>query len=232
MDYIDYREKLGIGFNDEEKGEFFIIRFMDYISHCTTIPFSRENEIEFCYKLCISVKAESLYDEQTIQRLAQYFRKKKTNFLDFLACSVILANIYRSFSGDTILQDVVEQILKDSHIRYDLLKEGNDAFIFPKGAKELDRALVSEPLEWLKCYPKSHEVFIKTLKLYASVSPNTASDVADGFRKSLETFFKEFFHTSKSLENCKSEYGVFLQKHGVPSEVSNNFENLLQQYYK
>lgn len=32
------------------------------------------------------------------------------------------------------------------------------------------------------------------------------------------------------MENCKAEYGKYLKDNGVPSEVSNNLETLLQAY--
>lgn len=68
------------------------------------------------------------------------------------------------------------------------------------------------------------------MREYAESNSQNASDVADLFRKALETFFKEFFHTDKSLENCKSEYGSYLKQKGVPKELAGNFETMLQSY--
>lgn len=70
----------------------------------------------------------------------------------------------------------------------------------------------------------------KALRAYAEVTANSASNVADLFRKALESFFKEFFRNEKSLENNKTEYGRYLKEQGVPSELSNNLESLLQGY--
>ena len=102
--------------------------------------------------------------------------------------------------------------------------------IFPKGAKELDDALVSNVLTWLEDYPLSHKAFVKALKEYSKEDEEKVSDVADLFRKALETFFQEFFKSSKSLENIKSEYGSYMKNKGVPTELRNNFETLLQSY--
>lgn len=33
-----------------------------------------------------------------------------------------------------------------------------------------------------------------------------------------------------SLEKCKAIYGTYLKDHGVPKEISNNFESLLASY--
>lgn len=94
----------------------------------------------------------------------------------------------------------------------------------------MDDALVSQPLDWLSSYPKAHEAFIKALKDYAEAVTDTASEVADKFRKALEAFFQEFFGGNKSLENYKNTYGTYLKSQGVPKEVSGNFETVLQAY--
>ena len=43
-------------------------------------------------------------------------------------------------------------MLKDSHIAVDLVVKNGEYFVFPKGAVELDSALVSQPLTWLNQY--------------------------------------------------------------------------------
>ena len=48
--------------------------------------------------------------------------------------------------------------------------------------------------------------------------------------KHLKASFKCFFGSEKSLENYKSEYGAYLKQQGVPAEISNNFESILQAY--
>ena len=66
--------------------------------------------------------------------------------------------------------------------------------MFPKGAKELDDALVSQPLEWLNEYPQAKKEWVEALRAYSDATDESASDVADKFRKALERFFQEFFH--------------------------------------
>lgn len=94
----------------------------------------------------------------------------------------------------------------------------------------MDIALVSQPLSWLSAYPVSHAAFVKALKQYSKVTTETASDVADLFRKALETFFQEFFASEKTLENCKGLYGGYLKDQNIPAEISANLETLLQAY--
>ena len=71
---------------------------------------------------------------------------------------------------------------------------------------------------------------MKALKEYSEATPANVSDIADKFRKALETFFQEFFACDKSLENCKNLYGGYLKSQNVPAEIAANFEPLLQAY--
>ena len=114
------------------------------------------------------------------------------------------------------------------------MNDEDGIFIFPKGAKELDDALVSEPLEWLNAYPKSRTAFTKALKAYSEATPDNASSVADKFRKTLETFFQEFFGGGRSLERYVSDhtYEQYLDKCGVPSDMRDEFKNTVNAYAK
>lgn len=241
MDYIDYREKLGLFFDDKEKQEIFITRVFTYLDN-SSAEFSNKDEIKFCYQVGIKTYAEaqnpnfeifniSFNEPVGMQKLAYYLNQRRNNFREFLATLVFFLNIYSGTKSEkNKLWNDFKKMLDDSHIQYDLLKDFGKNFIFPRGAKELDNALVSQPLEWLCDYPKSRTSFVKALELYADSSDANASDVADGFRKTLETFFQEFFNSEKSLENLKSEYGKFLKSKTVPAEISNNFEKILGLY--
>ena len=129
-----------------------------------------------------------------------------------------------------LLLDILDRSFVASKLQYAVLKDGSQYFVFPKGAKEMDDALVSQPLEWLMEYPKSYAAFVKALKEYAEATPDNASDIADKFRKTLETFLREFFENSAPLEKNKVEYGRYLKSRGVPAEITGNMETLLQAY--
>lgn len=95
-------------------------------------------------------------------------------------------------------------MLAESHIGYNLINADGEYFVFPKGAVELDSALVSQPLAWLNQYPKAHTAFVKALREYADATTENSSDIADKFRKALETFFQEFFKMIKPLKAIKA----------------------------
>lgn len=241
MDYIDYREKLGLSFSDSDKQKLFIKRIHTLLLMKYQITFHEAEEIQFCYEVGIQTWMERQktvlgnvinFDEpKGMRKLFFYLDDLQDNFIDFLAALVVFLNLFPCNSDiKKSLLENIELALRDSHIQYELLDDSGKTFIFPKGAKELDRALVSEPLEWLSSYQTSQKAFSKALELYADSSDSNASDVADAFRKSLETFFQEFFNSDKSLENLKSEYGQFLKNCNVPAEISNNFQSLLNSY--
>lgn len=240
MDFIDYREKLGIGFDDNEKEKFFYTLLFNLLNTITSEGTGRLSVGEyftFCRTTGTQVNTSILNGYSSGERFRDcinVLRDKKHNLTEFLAYYIFFVNSFEndqlySWKGEDLRQ-ILCNSLQNSHIPYELLQEDNKYFVFPKGAQELDDALVSEPLEWLKDYPATHKAFVKALKDYSNVTENNASDVADLFRKTLETFFQEFFNSSKTLENLKSEYGTYMKSKGVPNEISNNLETLQQSY--
>lgn len=240
MNYLDYRTALGIGFNDTEKQKLFINRMQVYLQSQRFSEFDNEQEENFCYEIgmpCLlhtdplEIFNPTLTSPSGFQRVWLYLSKKQSNFKDFLAALIIFAN---SYSGNaTTKKSVITAIkrgLEESNIQFDIIKDKDGVFIFPKGAKELDDKLVTKPLQWLTEYPKARTAWIKALKAYADATDKNASDSADSFRKALEQFFREFFGGKKSLENYKSEYGNLMKNHGIPAELCNSFEKVLNQY--
>lgn len=240
MNYLDYREALGICFNDEGKQKLFINRMQVYLQSHPTSIFNDEQEIGFCYAIGAICElnndpyalADLQWDKpKGFQRVWLYLAEKQNNFKDFLAALIVFAN---SYSGNAITKKsviaVIKRGLKDSNIQFDIFKDKDGIFIFPKGAKELDDKLVTEPLQWLTEYPNARIAWNNALKAYADATDENASDCADLFRKAIEQFFREFFGGKKSLENYKSGYGNFMESHGIPAELSNSFEKVLNQY--
>jgi hypothetical protein len=52
-----------------------------------------------------------------------------------------------------------------SELEFEFYESEEKVFIFPKGVKELDDKLVTEPLQWLTEYPKARTAWINALKL-------------------------------------------------------------------
>lgn len=237
MDWLDYREKLGIGFCDAEKVSLFMVKafnLLDGMNHDYMYEQITDAEyFDFCDTTGTPMKHGSIYS-RGYSLIIEILHKHTCSLEEFLAYYLAFVNCQKDSSNKKWTKEkfknVICTMLNDSHLSFDIYEDKDGYFIFPKGAQELDNALVSEPLEWLKDYPATHKAFVKALKDYSNVTENNASDVADLFRKTLETFFQEFFNSSKTLENLKSEYGTYMKSKGVPNEISNNLETLQQSY--
>lgn len=238
MDWLDYREKLGIGFNDSEKTSHFIIKIFNILDDLTYEMDDQVGEDEyyaFCNMTGTPMDHGALYGEG-YRKVVSVLRKHNKNFLEFIAHYIAFINCQKDESHKQWTKENFKNalcnLLDEAHIPYDLLKDKNDYFLFPKGVEEFDASLVSDTLLWLKDYPLTQKAWTNALKSYSEATDETASETADKFRKTLERFFQEFFGSEKSLENLMSEYGTFLSSKGVPSELSNDLKKLLDSYTK
>ena len=229
MKYVDYREKLGLGFNDADKTKMLFNKIIEFLKKAnndyTLIDalFGNEDAEYFFFQMVGETTCCNDYRD-----IINSFYKE-TSIAGIISKFIVLVNLSTP-EGSEFLVGLLKKYLESLNIAYELIKDEDGYFIFPKGAKELDYALVSEPLEWLSEYPQTQKEWIEALKVYSSLTDDNASDVADKFRKALERFLQEFFGKTKSLENLKSEYGAYLKARGVPSEISNNFETLQKSY--
>ncbi len=126
------------------------------------------------------------------------------------------------------LMNALGKFLEDLNIQYELLNDKDGYFLFPKGATELDDALVSQPLEWLKDYPKSHKTYCTALRQYSDGI--FIRDVADNLRKTLEGFLQEFLCNDKNLETNKNEICKYLGAQGIDAGISGLFQPLINAY--
>lgn len=238
MDFLDYREKLGIGFEDSEKQELFMTKIQVFLQSHNDYPFSRKQEIDFCFQIgeeCFSDNDTVLNinwkksEPEGLQKAWTYFENKKGDFKGFLVTIVAFANAY--YEDSDVKADIystIKQALTESHIPYEILTDDDGLFFFPKGAEELDDALVSEPLMWLESYPKAHSTFCRALKQYAD--GEHTRDVADNLRKALEEFLQEYLENNKNLETNKNEVCKFLGEKGVDAEFCSMLHSLLNTY--
>lgn len=236
MKWVDYRESLGIGFSDNQKLSAFISKLnVMFDSLHTSIQYQRLVSRGYAkyFMMVGEIPYQSRYD--SIGLVYDSIAKEKDLRAVISKCVAFINTAGDAFYDSTLIDNIktgIMSYLYDLNIPFELVIDDDGIFIFPKGVPEMDDALVSAPLTWLKDYPNAEKAWSKALRAYSEVKPDTASDVADLFRKALERFFQEFFQTGdgKTLENCKAEYGKYLKDNGVPSEVSNNFETLLQAY--
>ena len=235
MNWLDYREKLGIGFNDKEKGQLFITNILNELSNFIYSGFYVYDEeyLEFCNVTGIFLKRDN--SAISIFKLIEELHYQTDVLEQFLAFFLAFINaLDENISNRRIVKEELISLLQDASkrakIQMDIIKDDDGYFAFPKGAEQFDKALISENLLWLSEYPNSEKAWSKALRAYADSKSDNASDVADLFRKALETFFQDYFGGNKALENYKVQYHAYLNEKGVPEEIAKNFELNLQQY--
>lgn len=236
MHWMDYQKRLGLGFDDNKKGLRFVAQMHNYFANSTNIEFNRSVEITFCNIIGMSTKPEEdpyqLFGDRPygLQRAWLYLEERQAYFSDFLSCCVALINSYppKEKAVKNALKRELFDALSNSQIKYSILTDKDGIFIFPKGVKELDDALVSQPLEWLKDYPESHKTYCTALKQYADGV--YIRDVADNLRKTLEAFLQEFLNNNKNLETNKNEICKYLGSQNVDAGISGLFQPLISAY--
>lgn len=234
MKNVDYRKKLGLGFNDESKIKMLKTRIFNLLTEFDETKEDWELEID------IKKITRNFSDEIGILIPNEY---KNLQIIYYIICSqkdisscvyffVTFLNTLKHEYNDYVIIETLEtrflSALDNMKISYDKSVDSDGIFIFPKGAEELDSALVSEPLEWLKDYPQTKKTYVIALKQYSDGI--YIRDVADNLRKTLEAFFQEFLGNKKNLANNINEVFKFLGTHNAEPELAGSIKDLLSKY--
>jgi len=245
MDFLNYREELGIGYCDEKKFKYFLNRLFNKLGEPMKVPTATRliapNDYRtFCDLVGIQIDyyvldANPMDDGKRYQYCLDVLKEHSADFLDFLSYAVSFVNSIGIRKGMTSVRnreyyaDILIDALKTAHIEFELVMEKDEYFIFPKGAAELDSVLISQPLEWLKDYPKSHKTYCIALRQYSEGV--YIRDVADNLRKALEDFLREFLGNEKDLNGNKKEAETYLKQANANPQLVNMFGSLLTHYY-
>lgn len=233
MDFIDYRSKLGVGFNDRELENLFFNRIFNALDELSDMhgQISSSEYFQFCRQTGYPMQ-HGLLGGEGWNAILRVLHSNTYSIKEFLPYYMYFVNCqedneYKPLTkGDFI--NLISNCLKESHIPFEVLEENGNYFIFPKGAEELDAALVSEPLIWLKKHPNAHKTYCIALKQYSEGV--YIRDVADNLRKALEAFLQEFLGNTKNLETNKNEICRYLGECGVDAGISGLFQSLINSY--
>lgn len=236
MDWLNYREKLGIGFNDADKYKHFLRKIFNVLNDIIDdhrIQIDNSEYFKFCNETGSPMRRGDTYGDG-YKLILQVLESHCDTLESFLAYYIAFINCqedsdHKAFTKENY-KNLLCNCLQESHIHFEIYTDKEGIFVFPKGVEEFDAELVSKPLQWLHAYPTAEKAWSKALREYADANAQNASDIADKFRKALEAFFQEFFNGSKSLENYKTDYGDYLKQKGIPKEIAGNFGTLLQAY--
>lgn len=234
MNWLDYREKLQIGFDDKEKSKYFITKIFNLLENFVENSEFQIDEVEyfnFCNISGITMTQE-LFEFDYYSEIMKVLHKHSQNLKDFLSFYIAFVNCQKDKELKTLKRgeymNILRRMLDESNISYEVLQDNDGYFVFPKGAEELDDVLVSEVLLWLQNYPKTQKTYITALRQYADGI--YIRDVADNLRKALETFLQEFLGNEKNLETNKNEICKYLGKQGVDPGISGLFQPLINAY--
>lgn len=236
MDYLDYREQLGLGFNDEARVKYFFTSIRNCLNLLCSKEYnyhvSRSEYMEYCNKAGVSGDYIDSDGVNLFDCIIQSFLRCNLSINEFLFRYVAFINSIDEENNCLRRKDFLDCIFacfNRAHISMEVIEDDDGYFVFLAGAKELAEDLVNQQLVWIKDYPNTRERYAHALRKYAE-KLDFPSNIVDEFRKTLESFFQEFFGSTKSLENLKSGYVIFLKEKGIPSEIANNLETLLASY--
>lgn len=230
MNWMDYREKLGIGFNDLEKSRIFITRVLNTLELVVGEGIIRfeEQELFKCLNILgIHFDWRNL-PMQNYVISGIFCEGTDLSLNEFLSRYIALLNSVEETERQNKLKNILIKNLKDAQISFELMEDSDGCFIFPRGAKEFDDALVSDVLIWLEDYPQAYKTFSNALRQYCG--GNYIRDVADNLRKSLEDFLKEFLKNDKGLEANKKEIGKYFGSRDIDSMVISFFDEIIKVY--
>ena len=242
--FIEYAKKLGFSFNDDKKFELFKTKVFNFLNGLATMnTFAAIGQIEY-YNYCnmTGTAMDSWCFEHELRYNERYkfcveiISNHSNNLNELLLHYVAFANLLHNENDNEYrcnqkyLIDNLESLLQESHIKYNLISDGDDYFVYPNGAEELDEALVVKTLEWLSEYPKSRNTYCRALKQYSD--GEYTRDVADNFRKALEEFLQEYLGNDKNLEKNRIEVGKELKSKGLDKTFSDMIGSLINYYKK
>lgn len=252
MEWLDYREKLNLGFNDEKKGAMCISVIQNKLDDLISKQ-KKENALaqnagflepifdtqlvsqaeyrQFCNDTKTRWETSHTFYISYMNDILDVLEKQKDTFKGFLSYYIAFINCLADREGGLQKQELLTLLydsFEECRLKYAVLNDDGKYFVFPKGAKELDDKLVSEPIEWLSDYPTAKKIFVMALKQYQEGI--YIRDTADNLRKALEAFLQEFLHNEKNLETNKNEICRYLGGQGVDAGVSGLFQPLINAY--
>lgn len=229
MKWNDYRVKLGIGFSDKGKARLLSNKISTFLRYSELNEnYSRDDYYFFC--LYTGIHFDDPYDVH--EELVEVFEDKyiSTSISELVSYYIGVVNSLHHTTQDhkQAMLQTLQDFLDELNIGYELVYDEDGAFVFPKGAAELDDALISEPLEWIENYPATRKTFLIALRQY--YEGIYIRDVADNLRKALEAFFQEFLGNTKNLETNKNEIARYLSDQQVDAGIAGLFQPLINAY--
>jgi len=229
MKWIDYREKLGIGFNDREKFRMLSTILINYVDNVVKESYDEQSYLNYCQMIgenCWNHKRPYRHLSDSLGR-AESTEELVAKYVAF--CNTFCNRYAYNNINKQQLLEYLKETLEKLNLLYDVFVDEDGTFLFPQGAKEFDYALVSEPLEWLVDYPNARKTYTIALQQYAEGL--YIRDVADNLRKAFEEFLKEFLNNNHDLNRNKKEIESYLKSQNAAPQLITMLVTLITHYY-
>ena len=160
--------------------------------------------------------------------IGKAFKEALPNVIKYIQILFLIDDSIISKDIKESLYKEISEIMSLFKINVNIQKENKQYVLYPKGAKELDDALVNDVLIWLGKYDLCRKKFISALEKYQN--KEDVRNIIDDLRLSLELFIQEITNNKKTLENNKSEIGKVLKEKKINIEISNMYIKLFDYY--
>lgn len=170
MKWVDYRERLNLGLNDSDIFDALRNKLKNYVRYSIGELYSTTSAYAFCNMIGILYEEYGPYNNW---RIVTNSLNNAQNSVHLLSIFVAFCNTFHPISLFEFESDYREsdyrdidmheplnylcKTLEDLNIQYEILNDDDGAFLFPKGLKQMDDALISEILYWLNDYPKTQK---------------------------------------------------------------------------
>lgn len=236
----NFHKRWNIDLTEDQKWQDFKDRVLNaYAAHIGRHIFMRENaENEFFKLIGRHLRTVRNYFEANIVFDETLMKSSAYNYLlDEADSKKFVFGVQVIFWMDTLDWNMTYDFLEDikeavaiSGVPLEIVDTNEDVLFYPAGAKLLDEKLVNDNLIWLGSHPNSYQLFKDAL--LAIGIKGKERYVVDNLRLSLELLLKAVLSNNKSLENQKSELGLFFKGKSTSTEISNLYMQVLDYFNK
>lgn len=219
------RSRWGLLGNDTAAFQEFRNRFMTLVS--TELPWHEleRDGTEFSFRLIAGAKkigaGSMIYLENA---------KSLPDFLIVIQQLLWALEESKSWQRERFVATLERARQYSPGINFRIVRRGTTATLYPEGARELDNALVEEPLHWLAEYPKVAEPFEQALRIVLAKDSEKYRNAFDNLRWSMEQLLKAVLKNRKPLEKQGEALLPWLKQKGLHQQVVNMYVDLLRRF--
>ena len=131
LDFIDYRNALGIGFDNRELENLFFNRIFNELNELNAInEISRDEYLDFCRKTGYRMQ-HGIVSDECWNAVMKVLQDNSRSIKEFLPYYVYFCSCQNDILKKEALKNIVCNCLEKSHIPYDIFEENGTFFCLP-----------------------------------------------------------------------------------------------------